>query len=159
MNWLDLREDSQENNFMTSWCHGAPGIALSRVILYESLVENINMKNDLITASKTSFDYLEKNYEHLPDHVCCGKLGISLILKINNNRLADKNLNLNSKIQLPSKNLFFENKNHFCLMHRNIDPIFQPGLFNGLSGVILSQIEMQDGLLFSPRILSGGLIK
>ena len=40
-------------------------------------------------------------------------------------------------------------------MHRNINPIFQPGLFNGLSGVILSQIEMQDGLLFSPRFFLG----
>ncbi len=159
MNWLDLREELRENHFMTSWCHGAPGIALSRAILYDSLFDSSNMKNDLITACKTSFNYLEKNYSYLPDHVCCGKLGIRLILEIINNRFNNKEFNFNSKIQGSKKNGFFENKNHFCLMHRNINPIFQPGLFNGLAGIILSQIEMQDDLLFSPRILSGGLIK
>ena len=159
MNWLDLREDFRENKFMTSWCHGAPGIALSRAILYESLNASDNMKNDLINACKASFNYLEKNYDYLPDHVCCGKLGISLVLKIINNRIDKKIFNFDSQIQLSREKQFFENKNHFCLMHRKINPIFQPGLFNGLSGVILSQIEINDGLLFSPLILSGGLLK
>ena len=159
MNWLDLREDNKENNLMTSWCHGAPGIALSRTILYESLIGSKEIKDDLITACKTSFNYLEKNYNYLPDHFCCGKLGISLILEILKKRFTNKEFNFNFKIQGSLKTRFFENKNHFCLMHRNINPIFQPGLFNGLSGVVLSQIEMQDGLLFSPRILSGGLMK
>jgi lantibiotic modifying enzyme len=58
-NWPDFRKDSSSSSkrhhypSMTFWCHGAPGIALSRIRAYE-LTLNERFKADAITALKTT---------------------------------------------------------------------------------------------------------
>lgn len=76
-NWPDLRHGADTESFMVSWCHGAPGIALGRACLWgtelwdESCAEEIGIAL-ATTAAMSSL---------LPDHLCCGSLGLMLILQ------------------------------------------------------------------------------
>jgi lantibiotic modifying enzyme len=64
-NWPDFRKDSSSSSgkkrtysYMTYWCHGAPGIALSRIRAYE-LLHDEHYKADAIAALKTTRKSLE----------------------------------------------------------------------------------------------------
>ena len=78
-NWPDFRRgaDADAETFMVGWCHGAPGIALGRACLWgtelwdESCAEEIGIAL-ATTAAMSSL---------LPDHLCCGSLGLMLILQ------------------------------------------------------------------------------
>jgi lantibiotic modifying enzyme len=55
-NWPDFREnpaDRRARTFTTLWCHGAPGIALSRLYAYEQLSEP-RWRQDALTALATT---------------------------------------------------------------------------------------------------------
>ena len=59
-NWPDFREDLVENKrskkpqrFSTAWCHGAPGIALSRLRAYE-ILKDPKYKEGAVTALQTT---------------------------------------------------------------------------------------------------------
>ncbi|MFI7152209.1 lanthionine synthetase LanC family protein [Nonomuraea sp. NPDC050022] len=55
-NWPDFREntaDRRARTFVTLWCHGAPGIALSRLYAYEVLGE-ARWRHDAMTALATT---------------------------------------------------------------------------------------------------------
>jgi lantibiotic biosynthesis protein len=59
-NWPDFRKDPSSPSgkkhtypYMTFWCHGAPGIALSRIRAY-AMTHNEQYKNDAIAALKTT---------------------------------------------------------------------------------------------------------
>ena len=55
-NWPDFREntaDRRARTFVTLWCHGAPGIALSRLYAYERLGET-RWRQDAMTALATT---------------------------------------------------------------------------------------------------------
>ena len=65
-NWKDLRGEparrkrlSHPSSFATTWCHGAPGIALSRVRAYH-LLQNKDYKSQAITGLQTTSNMLEK---------------------------------------------------------------------------------------------------
>lgn len=57
-NWRDLREpegaDPAEPRFMTTWCHGAPGIALGRLLSLRNLDEPL-LREELATALETTW--------------------------------------------------------------------------------------------------------
>ena len=80
LNWPDYRnrQPDQPNIFMTTWCHGAPGIALSRACLFgsplwdEKCVAEIANVLQTLTALKLPFF----------DHLCCGTFGNAGILRI-----------------------------------------------------------------------------
>ena len=64
-NWPDFRKDpsspsrkSRTYPYMTFWCHGAPGIALSRIRAYE-LTQDEQYKTDAIAALKTTRESIE----------------------------------------------------------------------------------------------------
>ncbi|MFL5735104.1 MAG: lanthionine synthetase LanC family protein [Chloroflexia bacterium] len=64
-NWPDLRDDLGANRrgkrhrrFMTAWCHGAPGIALSRLRAYEMLGDEV-YKTEALTALATTYKDLQ----------------------------------------------------------------------------------------------------
>lgn len=79
-NWPDLRQvrsSSDTNNYMVSWCHGAPGIGLGRACLWgtdlwdEQCAEEINVAL-ATTAATTTLK---------ADHLCCGTLGLMVVLR------------------------------------------------------------------------------
>ena len=81
-NWPDFRIFNSKSDdaptFMTSWCHGAPGIALGRACLWgtelwdEQCIEEISIATQTTLSMKTL----------KMDHLCCGTLGLMVILEI-----------------------------------------------------------------------------
>ncbi|GAA0891554.1 hypothetical protein GCM10009122_12330 [Fulvivirga kasyanovii] len=62
---------------MTAWCHGAPGIGISRLNMY-NMVANINLKNELYNIASKIENSLKENLMHM--NICHGTLGNGLIL-------------------------------------------------------------------------------
>jgi len=55
-NWPDFRETGRSKKhlpFMTAWCHGAPGIALSRLHAYETLADETYKAEAIIALDTT----------------------------------------------------------------------------------------------------------
>lgn len=79
-NWPDYRDGIESGSFMLAWCHGAPGIALTRLRALQLLPDHPDAnqwKADLrigadTTASATTTDL---------DHLCCGNLGRAHVLQ------------------------------------------------------------------------------
>ena len=80
-NWPDLRPplNPRTPRFMLSWCHGAPGIALSRMCLATTPLWNATVEADLnrALALTTMPDFGE-------DSLCCGRFGRAAILRLAN---------------------------------------------------------------------------
>ena len=157
-NWPDLRGKSQ--NFMTSWCSGSAGVALSRYALMETEVWDEECGREiciglLSTASNLSWQR---------DHLCCGSLGSASIM------------------QILLKH--FENMQNINSVHRAIDELFGkafsmvtphdfslrcfgtgsgsillPGMFTGLSGMGLALIRTPSSLNMLAKIFSAGILK
>jgi lantibiotic biosynthesis protein len=83
-NWPDFRKDSriinsdsQEPVYGTAWCHGAPGIGLSRLYAYKILKEEKYMKDSLAALSTIRNLLIDK--DNLSQHnysLCHGLAGI-----------------------------------------------------------------------------------
>jgi type 2 lantibiotic biosynthesis protein LanM len=68
-NWPDLRTDAQPA-YMTSWCHGAPGIGLARAGGLPWL-DTGSIRADITAAMQTT----QRVGLAGQDHLCCGNLG------------------------------------------------------------------------------------
>ncbi|QNI53062.1 type II lanthionine synthetase [Synechococcus sp. BIOS-E4-1] len=83
-NWLDLRRDQtdqtgQPKQVCTStWCHGAPGIALGRACLWGTPLWDEDCENELHTAIRNT---AQSQLTHA-DHLCCGSLGLIAIMRM-----------------------------------------------------------------------------
>ena len=53
-NWIDLR-DPDGRKIMCGWCHGAPGILLSRMSIMDILPDDKQIKKDILRAVSTLF--------------------------------------------------------------------------------------------------------
>ena len=83
-NWPDLRTDPEnmsnddQNHFTTSWCHGAPGIGLSRLHMLKHINDPV-FYSEIEIAIKTTLSYgFDRNH-----CLCHGGLGnLELLLKL-----------------------------------------------------------------------------
>lgn len=80
-NWPDFRQpqeeiDQEQQKCMTAWCHGAPGIGLSRALMQPYLPDDDMLDQEIETAVKTTCNHPLK----APDHLCCGNFGRIAIL-------------------------------------------------------------------------------
>ena len=136
--WPDLRSRSARDDgapaFMTSWCHGAPGIGIARAGLLRVL-EDPRVEAELRLAAERTLAVGPGGL----DHLCCGAMGRVEALRVAGealgrqdwlDRAADWTAGLAAK------------SSYRCLpgTHR----IVQPGFFNGVAGVgygLLRQLE------------------
>ena len=87
-NWPDLQEydgyRSNRHRFMSTWCHGAPGICLSRAGI--STIEELPGITDEIhlALQKTKKTKLRAH------HLCCGEMGLCEVLLETGRRLNDE---------------------------------------------------------------------
>lgn len=138
-NWPDLR---QEGNFTScSWCHGAPGILLSRIYSLKEIRDT--------DAIEKSIGITKENIEANLDHLCCGNFGrISILLD------AGKILHRKDLIEIAKKQtgLYLERykqKKTFYLYFDLPEGIQSPGFMQGLSGIgyeLLRQTQAGEGL-------------
>ncbi len=75
-NWPDLRH---ETGFMTSWCHGAPGVGLARMG-GRSILNNAAIEQDISRGLETTFAAVNQTAAEGYGHLCCGHLGRAEIL-------------------------------------------------------------------------------
>lgn len=81
-NWRDLREretETSSDTFMTGWCAGAPGIALTRMRALELVPDHSDAhqwSTELAIAANTTANAGVQGF----DSICCGNLGRALIL-------------------------------------------------------------------------------
>lgn len=79
-NWPDFRFDADGQAFMTSWCHGAPGIALARMRILQLFPDHSQASRwagELQVAAATTL----ATPVQPKDHLCCGNLGRAAILR------------------------------------------------------------------------------
>ncbi|MEH0876203.1 hypothetical protein OI450_08440 [Pectobacterium cacticida] len=82
-NWPDLRSMYRTPQFNTMWCHGAPGVALSRLRAWQLLNEPTLLQEALVGLTTTSQQLLQQLSTH-PEQInfslCHGGAGNSEIL-------------------------------------------------------------------------------
>jgi type 2 lantibiotic biosynthesis protein LanM len=134
-NWLDLREyttsttkDNQEqHNCMTAWCHGAPGIGLARL---RSLpyFDNLTVRAEISTAIKTT---LEQGFG-FNHSLCHGDLGNLELLLQASLTLNDSECKLHTNRLIPIILESIEKNGWVCGVPLGVET---PGLMTGLAGI------------------------
>jgi type 2 lantibiotic biosynthesis protein LanM len=159
-NWPDFRTNNQPNEFMASWCHGAPGILLSRLILQAAGVADGETEVELEAARASTSANLERLSSagaRAASHLCCGVFGLSSLLRLDaalsGRALAPQvnaaELSLIEGAQASGDYSFFSVDNGSLNL---------PGLFTGKAGVALALQEAADGLRWLGPVLSAGLL-
>lgn len=145
-NWPDFRND--ENSFMVSWCHGAPGIGMSRLQLL-SFEKDATLKDEIDVALNTTLNYLLFDGE--VDHLCCGNFGRIELLRMASEDLNRPELLLKAKkiatafIQKRKKNQY-----HYFA---SLPQFFNPGFMVGAAGIGYILLSLIDSKRELPRVL------
>jgi type 2 lantibiotic biosynthesis protein LanM len=139
-NWRDARSPIEQ--FMTSWCHGAPGIALARLGALDTL-DTPWIREDVGNALATT-----RAYGLAPlDHVCCGNLGRVEVLLYAFQKLGDEAL-LDEAVRLATTVV---RRSQYTGSYRWVLPdsdAFDPSFFTGAAGVgyTLLRLALPDRL-------------
>ncbi|HVO41381.1 MAG TPA: type 2 lanthipeptide synthetase LanM family protein [Aggregatilineales bacterium] len=132
-NWPDFRYPSSQGPvFTTSWCHGAPGIALARLTRLK-WIDSADTRRDVEIGLKTTRQAaLEINDV---DHLCCGTLGRVETLFKADQILARPDL-AKAAIRLASRVVAMaHDRGAYLLLGTLSREIHNPGFFQGLSGI------------------------
>ena len=141
-NWpvLVKRKDgrTESSTFMTTWCHGAPGIAIARLGASDMLKDE-RIRADLDYALQTTL-----NFSMMPmDYLCCGNLGRADILltagiKLDREDLVNAAQDRTDKVLDRAKH-----KGYFgTRLSESENRCFQPGFFKGFSGIGYTLLRM-----------------
>ena len=148
---------------MTSWCHGAPGIALGRACLFGTPLWDAFCLDEMAKALTTLTAF------PLPatDHICCGAMGNAAVLRI----LAEgpwsdalpatlRSAAIERSSQLVNQSVARARLSggSFRCFGTTDSNLLLPGCFTGLSGIglaLLDQVNRDDRL---QSVLSIGLL-
>ena len=124
-NWIDLR-DPDGRKTMCGWCHGAPGILLSRMSIMDILPDDKQIKKDILRAVSTLFH----NEREKKICLCHGMTGNLLIMK----KYLEKNPDddLRQKYERQFSNLKEQLQDMRSLM---VTETLNPAFMNGITGV------------------------
>ena len=154
--WADQRvfkgkTNHEMNIFPTAWCHGAPGILLSRVVMNEdkmSVFNSSEINNELEIALNTTIH----NGLGQGHCLCHGDLGNLCILKYASKHLEDKKELLDKVINCYSIEMLKKLKNGIweCGIPNNYE---NPGLMLGLAGIAYGLLYLYDSEDIVPDVL------
>lgn len=142
MNWPDLRDHEEqpddETFFMTTWCHGAPGIALARDEVLGTVSEDW-IEEDRDHAVRTTLRYPLRG----PDHVCCGNFGRLGILNdtVEN---AGTDVSRDDLKRRAKASLKRSRKDGFLLPSEIPGVMTNVGFFHGLSGIAYELLRLRE---------------
>ena len=92
------------------------------------------------------------------DHLCCGRLGLSAILRHASASLAEPDLLVAAqRFETTSVRQAAESGGNYRLFSTQEGPLNLAGLFTGIAGIALELLEASRGLQLLPVILSAGL--
>jgi type 2 lantibiotic biosynthesis protein LanM len=130
-NWPDLR---YEEGYMSSWCHGAPGIALGRMGGL-SILDTEAVRSDIALGLESTLKAVEEATADQLDHLCCGQFGRAEILFSAAQMLGEERYK-NAALGLASTLVTTAHQNGgYHLLHGLPRDLPQPGFFNGLAGI------------------------
>ena len=158
-NWPDFRSSQQPDEFMLSWCHGAPGILLSRLLLQAADLADEQTADELEIARSSTQAALGAvaTRSARAAHLCCGVLGLTSLLRVDA---------LASGLELPPPVLAAESaviqqaraSGGYTFFSVDTGSLNLPGLFTGKAGVALALLEAADGVSWLGPLLSAGLL-
>lgn len=127
-NWIDLRwsdPTDPEPRFADGWCHGAPGIALSRL-------EHGSRYSDDVAAG---VEVALRNDGSGCDHLCCGNAGRAAILFEVGLRLGRADLKAHATARLLASAARARARGRYLFPREYPSVLAFPGLFQGVSGI------------------------
>lgn len=160
-NWPDLRVGEALNRFGRSWCHGAPGILLSRLIIRSLGLGDSLIDHEINMAKTASIDVIKRMSDSdgsITSNICCGFFGISSILRLES-RLSMTALS--PLIQAAEANLISlaREQNGYPFGDSLFRIIDMPGLLTGNAGIALALLEAAEGSDLLPFVLSSALFE
>lgn len=158
-NWPDLRAvitDESEAKFMVAWCHGAPGIALSRACLWGTALWDEQCCHEISVATATTAAMTSPRF----DHLCCGSLGLMVVLRL----LASGPWPMSNDLRATATSQM----NHYVaralircgspnLELRGFGAFMQSGFFTGLSGIGFALLDNSDARSAITNFMCAGL--
>jgi lantibiotic modifying enzyme len=158
-NWPDFRSSSEPDRFMLSWCHGAPGILLSRLVLESVGLVDSDTSEELIVARKSTMQSLDhiRNQRGTAAHLCCGVLGLSSLLRVASH-VSDEPLDPLVPVIEGIVVSDARAKGYYNFFSVDNGSLSLPGLFTGNAGVGMALLEAASGQRWLPSVLSAGLL-
>src|SRR5699024_4945292 len=132
-NWKDLRSSTKEGLDPVYWCHGAPGIGLSRVFM-KNLVQDSQMYDEIDIAIEKIIEqpFIES------DCLCHGSLGnLDILLTMEKNH---KSPSLQSKID-EIGSVLMSKKDWVYGLHKHAE---MQGFFLGITGIGYSLLRLNN---------------
>jgi lantibiotic modifying enzyme len=132
-NWPDFRPFVLKNNqpaFMTSWCHGAPGIGLARLGSLKYL-DAPEIRRDIDIALQATQKFSWQGV----DHLCCGNFGrVDVLLE------ASRQLSRPELLETVPQHIACvvdraKQTGGFHLFHNVTQGVYHPGFFRGVAGI------------------------
>lgn len=159
-NWPDFRSNSEPIDFMISWCHGAPGILLSRLALQAAGISDEETQRELEVARNTTHNALANVTRRNTDnaaHLCCGVMGLTSLLRLD---ALTSEVEVGELVAAAESTVIQQAQTSGSYTYFSVDTgsLNLPGLFTGKAGVALALLEAADGLLVLPAVLSAGFI-
>ena len=159
-NWPDFRSSSEPDEFMLSWCHGAPGILLSRLVLQASGLADAAMAAELNAARQSTqavLDEITARDNDYAAHLCCGALGLTSLLQVNAHASGTP---VSATVSAAASTLIAKAAKNGGYTFFSVDTgsLNLPGLYTGKAGVALALLETATGLQTLPAVLSAGLL-
>jgi type 2 lantibiotic biosynthesis protein LanM len=159
-NWPDFRVATEPNEFMVSWCHGAPGILLSRQVLRVARLadeQTVHEQNIARETTAAAVERISKTTVERPAHLCCGSLGLTTLLRIDSEA---NGLDLNPVVPAAEANIIRHAKSSgsYCYFSVDTGTLNLPGLLTGKAGAAIALLEAADKQSWLPQVLSAGLL-
>lgn len=158
-NWPDLRNNNDSNNKTAvslygsvAWCHGAPGIGLSRLRTYDLLADE-TCKKEAEVAVNTTYNMINQSLQKGQSNfsLCHGIAGNAELLIMAAASLKNQNLiNYVQQAGLAGINLY--TKNSFLWPCGIVGIGEVPGLMLGIAGIGFFYLRLYDSL-HTPSIL------
>lgn len=127
-NWPDLRSEKPE--FLTSWCHGAPGIGLARLGSL-TILDTDEIRQEIEIALQTT----QKFAMHEIDHLCCGNFGRIEMLSVGAQQLERSELAQIAQKQAAWAVNRAKNIGSFQIFPNLFRGTYNPGFFQGTAGI------------------------
>lgn len=159
-NWPDFRSTQEPNEFMLSWCHGAPGILLSRQVLCTAGLADEQTAHEQQVARASTVAALERISKPVAEHashLCCGVLGLTSLQRIDAQACG---LPVDPAVLAAEASTISRaySSGGYTFFSVDSGSLSLPGLLTGKAGVALALLEAAEGQRWMPQVLSAGLL-
>lgn len=153
-NWPDYRIQQEHRTFMTGWCHGAPGIALSRLCCRAHGLSSPVLDAELeVALTTTASERAER------DNLCCGSMGLVGVLRLAGQCLDEPRwTDAASQLEARAIDRARAHQGRFRMFGTVDGGVLLPGLMTGLSGIALVLSHTPAGNACLGQLLSAGLL-